>query len=333
MSNKLAFRGLARWAIILISSLSASCGAVQLQQKAITDSEINQKGYGKLSLASDSFPEGAETLILTIDQVGGPSPCEIGFPPEGGGGGGVEGLGLHANTQQVDCLPVVYQDGQGGVSEEFIGPDNQLIEVKRGEELKPISLRAGNYSVRADFLDASIHLLYTGIEWFPIKDGDSTSVIIHLKKVESGNVTIGFEVDKPEVLPTKIPEDASLSLRKSSKMGGKNIELDLMSGDAVLIADCASGGFCATHLKTIRLKKQDLQNIRAILATVKLQKIEGLCQDPIEVISLELRKCKECEAKKTFKFSNEGCGQPSHTLTSQQFEKIWLIVMNSVGAR
>ena len=346
MSINLNVKAISRLAMILSAGLSVACGEIKLQgpEQGAVDPDLS--GYGTLKLTSEQFPEGAETLILSVLDVGGNShKCAPVFTlPHAGPAESVgEGLGLQtiAKPDWKHCVPVLEEShaAQQVVEEHVVGA-GRVIQIKRGEEIAPIRLPAGSYQAIADFSDKSGQPLYTGTEFFEIQDGEQKALTIRLKKIASGEVTIGFEVEKPKVLPSKISDDAHVELRKSVVFGkhvevDTNIDLDLAQGMAVVSYGCSKGSGYACKERTIKLSKDHLLKLKSILQTVSLKggKEGGatMCADPIESISLVLKRCKECEAGAVHKFFNSGCGQPFHTLSSAQFSKIEGILSNLPG--
>jgi hypothetical protein len=346
MSINLNFKGISRLAMILAAGLSVACGGIKLQGPQVTEATAELDGHGTLKLTSEQFPEGAETLILSVLDVGGNShrcgpvfPLPEAVPAESVG----EGLGLQtiAKPDWKHCVPVLEEShaAQQVVEEHVVGA-GRVIQIKRGEEIAPIRLPEGSYQAIADFSDKSGQPLYTGTEFFEIQDGEQKALTIRLKKIESGEVTIGFEVEKPVVLPSKISDDAHVELRKSVVFGkhvevDTNIDLDLAQGMAVVSYGCSKGSGYACKERTIKLSKDHLLKLKSILQTVSLKggKEGGatMCADPIESISLVLKRCKECEAGAVHKFFNFGCGQSFHTLSSAQFSKIEGILSNLPG--
>jgi len=348
MSIQMNFRLVSRLAMILAVGLSAACGQVQLQGTNETASEPDQTGYGTLALSSERFPEAAKSLVLVIQQVGGGDDhCHkvLALPPKLPNKEVYSGMGLQtvAKPDRNDCVPVLYKDGVANAANDHVSTEAvRVIHIKLGEAVKPIRLRSGTYTVRADFLDASKQLLYTGSEIFGIINGDRTAVTVRLKKVEAGEVTIGFEIEKPEVLPTKISDDAHVELQKiegflARQQLSKNIDLDLSAGVAVVSTECRAPVACsgAIKMQKIKLSKAQLITFSSILQTVSLKNGKKdnamMCAAPVDGISLVLKRCKECQAGAVHKFVNYACGQPYHTLTSAQFDRIWSI-LNDVPA-
>ncbi|MEI6834891.1 MAG: hypothetical protein WCL28_12950 [bacterium] len=342
MSINLNSKGISRLAMILAAGLSVACGEIKLQGPEVTEATAELDGHGTLKLTSEQFPEGAETLILSVLDVGGNSHrCGPVFPlPEAVPAAGL-GLQTIAKPDWKHCVPVLEEshDAQQVVEEHVVGA-GRVIQIKRGEEIAPIRLPAGSYQAIADFSDKSGQPLYTGTEFFEIQDGEQKALTIRLKKIASGEVTIGFEIEKPKVLPSKISDDAHVELRKSVVFGkhvevDTNIDLDLAQGMAVVSYGCSKGSGYACKERTIKLSKDHLLKLKSILQTVSLKggKEGGatMCADPIESISLVLKRCKECEAGAVHKFFNSGCGQPFHTLSSAQFSKIEGILSNLPG--
>ncbi len=342
MSINLNSKGISRLAMILAAGLSVACGEIKLQGPEVTEATAELDGHGTLKLTSEQFPEGAETLILSVLDVGGNSHrCGPVFPlPEAVPAAGL-GLQTIAKPDWRHCVPVLEEshDAQQVVEEHVVGA-GRVIQIKRGEEIAPIRLPEGSYQAIADFSDKSGQPLYTGTEFFEIQDGEQKALTIRLKKIASGEVTIGFEIEKPKVLPSKISDDAHVELRKSVVFGkhvevDTNIDLDLAQGMAVVSYGCSKGSGYACKERTIKLSKDHLLKLKSILQTVSLKggKEGGatMCADPIESISLVLKRCKECEAGAVHKFFNSGCGQPFHTLSSAQFSKIEGILSNLPG--
>jgi len=349
MSINSNFKGVSRLAMILAAGLLAACGDIQIQgpKPTLADTEVplEDGDVGTLN-ASAAFPEGAESLVLSIQDVNAADDDCHHFPPPPPLEPGVvdAGMGLRtlAKPEWTDCVPFHYKgDSVDAIANEGQKQSVYVIHIQRGEEVKPIRLRAGTYTVMAEFFDASNQLLYTGSELFSIINGDSTKVTIRLKKIELGEVTIGFEIEKPEVLPTKISDDAHVELHRSIVFGkhvevDTNIDLDLTAGMAVVSYGCSDerNGY-ACKVRTIGLTKIDLLRLRAILQTVSLKsgKENGaiMCADPLELISVTLKRCEECQAGGVHKFFNSGCGQPYHTLSSDQFSNIEGILSNLPG--
>jgi hypothetical protein len=344
MSINLNVKAISRLAMILSAGLSVACGEIKLQGPEVTEATAELDGHGTLKLTSEQFPEGAETLILSVLDVGGNShKCAPVFTlPQAGPAESVgEGLGLQtiAKPDWKHCVPVLEEShaAQQVVEEHVVGA-GRVIQIKRGEEIAPIRLPAGSYQAIADFSDKSGQPLYTGTEFFEIQDGEQKALTIRLKKIASGEVTIGFEVEKPVIAPKRISANAHLELSKKnlySKFGqsGKYMDLDLESGVAVVRSECSSvkGVNCPAIVKQkkVSLSKTALRQIQAITSEVTLKSGNqnlAICAEPLEVIALALKKCEECEANKTYKFDNMGCGSPFHNLTSGQFEAIWEIV-------
>ena len=347
MSNFLNLKALLRLAMIFVAGLSVACGKVQFEERtAISDPP--QGGFGTLRLTSATFPEGAESLTLAIVDLGSHfDDCNMiqPLPDQQSKEQVVEGLGL-SKIPRPDvwrkCIPSTYSAEANTNTLDELAKGVRVIHVQRGQEITPIRLRTGSYQITADFFDKSNELLYTGSEFFDVQDGEQKSISIRLKKVESGEVTIGFEVEKPEARPTRISEDAHIELRRTAgfvvQKGylEKNIELNLAKGVAVISAKCldprALNCKGAIDAKKVELTRTAIRKILAITSSVGLKNSENdqVCIDPVEHIALILKKCQECEAGKQYKFSNTACGTPYHNLTSQQFDQIWTAIHSDV---
>jgi hypothetical protein len=340
MSIKSNFKGVSRLAMILAAGLLAACGDIQIQGPNPTVAApalpLEDGDVGTLN-ASAAFPEGAESLVLSIqdDNCHHILPFPYGeFPYEKVGSG--MGLRSIAKPKWSDCEPVHYKgDSVDVIANEGQKQSVHIIHIQRGEEVKPIRLRAGTYTVRAEFFDASKQLLYTGSELFSIINGDSTKVTIRLKKIEAGEVTIDFEIEKPEVLPTKISGDVRLELSLNlMEKYEKKMDLDLVNGTAVISARCIDDRKCkvAVNERKIALSRHSLMTINAIISDVSIKYTQnGDCILPLEYITLVLKSCAECDSKKTHKFVNFCYSQPYHTLSGVEFEKIWSTVNGAVS--
>jgi len=339
MSINSNFTGVSWLAMILAAGLLAACGDIQLQgpKPTLVDPELPHEDgdVGTLN-ASAAFPEGAESLVLSIkdDNCYHTMPIPAGEIPYEKVGSGM-GLRTIAKPEWNDCESVHYTGGSvDAVANEGQKQSVHVIHIQRGEEVKPILLRAGTYTVRAEFFDASKQLLYTGSELFSIINGDSTKVTIRLKKIEAGEVTIGFEIEKPQVMPTQISGGSHVELRRRPGFGLTKrlvedvMDIDLSTGVAVLSAVCLNGkaGTCQGEraAKKISLTKTAIRKINEILTSVSLKsgQDDRLCVDDFEYIALVLKRCQECESGKQYKFSNAQCGNPYHTLNSKQFTEI-----------
>jgi hypothetical protein len=341
MSINSNFKGVSRLAMILAAGLSVACGQVQVQGTDETVSEPDPAGYGTFALTSKQFPEGAESLALVIEKIGGgDDPCrEVHpLPPKVFNKGVNSGLGLQTQVEPDwrKCVPVLYKHDVAKADAEHGSTESvRVIHIKRGGEIKPIRLRNGSYSVRADFLDASNQLIYTGSAVFQIRDGARTEINIRLKKIESGEVTIGFDVEKPEVLPRKISGDVRLELSLNlMEKYEKKMDLDLVKGTAVISARCIDDRKCkvAVNEKKVTLSRQSLMTINAIISAVQIKHTQkDTCVQPQEYITLLLKSCAECDSRKTHKFINFCFSPPYHTLTGVEFEKIWSTVNGAVS--
>lgn len=332
---------------LIVTSLFMSCGQVTLQGEMTSSQDSEQEepdgGYGtlNLSLDSESFPEGAEKLVLRINSKEDTHDDCYRIEPfidEKVKGELGSGLGLASLPYPAECYPVLDEEDpvQAPKHDIAIGrpgfrPAIKII-VKRGDPIMPIKLKAGSYHVTADFLDESSQLLYTGSEYVTIFDGEKRAVTILLRKIESGELTIGFEVEKPNVPFRLIKSDAHLELRKRDNFGvgaqTKFIDLDLERGIAVVQRICAVKKICHDEARKITLSKKSLTSILAQLSDVVLEspKAGVSCANPPEYISVVLKKCKDCEVGKTYEFDNRGCGLGTHNLASDSFDSIWQVV-------
>jgi hypothetical protein len=250
-----------------------------------------------------------------------------------------DGANLSQASDDVKCIPphLIKPYALESASKQNFAWE-KIIQVKKGEEIAPIQLRSGTYSTRANFYNAESTLLYRGDETFVLSAGEKKSIKIRLKKIDSGEITVGFEVDKPEVMPTRISGDSHLELRKTAGFGvskghlDKSIDLDLANGVAITSAKCPANfhGICTSEvlIKKVNLTKTAIKKIVSITDSVALKdgRRDQVCLDPLEYIALVLKKCKECEVGKEYKFGNVGCNTPTHSLSSQQFDEIWTAI-------
>lgn len=348
MSMSLILKGISRLTVILGASLTVACGQVDLTGRDNTVSQPPEGGFGTLKLSSEQFPEGAESLTLAIIDTapGGDFDCHKiqPLPAYDSTSSGVEGLGLRSLPvpDWNECLPVLYnEDHVNSKYHDNFAQPARIIQVRRGEEITPIRLRAGSYQAQADFFDKTGELLYTGSEVFDIQDGEQKAITIRLKKIESGEVTIDFEVEKPIVTPQRISAGAHLELRMTNGSGpfgsrSKFIDLDMEKGVALVADECPAikGSLAAIDCmnRKVSLSRRAIKEINTILDQVSLKSvsavagIDQLCAKPVHEISLVLKKCDTCEAGEIYHFSNLFCGQARHNLTSEQFERIWQLV-------
>ena len=179
-----------------------------------------------------------------------------------------------------------------------------------------------------------------------IFDGEKRSVTILLKKIESGELTVGFEVEKPVVLPHKISAGAHLELVKTLGSGSfgspsKFIDWDMERGVALVADQCKAVPSALASAdcmnRKVRLSRRAIKEIGAILDEVTLkpatavENIEQLCAKPDHSISLVLKKCETCESGKIYQFTNLYCGQARHNLTSEQFDRIWHLLIGKTN--
>jgi hypothetical protein len=327
--------------MILAAGLSVACGEIKLQGPQVTEATAELDGHGTLKLTSEQFPEGAETLILSVVDVGGNfHKCAPVFTlPQAGPAKRVgEGLGLQtiAKPDWKQCVPVLEEShaAQQVVEGHVVGA-GRVIQIKRGEEIAPIRLPAGSYEANADFSDKGGQPLYTGTEFFKIQVGEQKALTIRLKKIESGAVAVSFEVEKPEVLPRKISGNVRLELSLNlMEKYEKKMDLDLVKGTAVISARCIDDRKCkvAVNEKKVTLSRQSLMTINAIISAVQIKHTQkDTCVQPQEYITLLLKSCAECDSRKTHKFINFCFSPPYHTLTGVEFEKIWSTVNGAVS--
>lgn len=147
-------------------------------------------------------------------------------------------------------------------------------------------------------------------------------------------------MEKPEVRPTRISSDSHLELRKTPVLAvsrshyEKTIDLDLANGVAVTSTKCPATfrGICTSEVLSskVDLTKTAIRKILAITDSVTFKDEQKVCVEPIEYISLVLKKCADCEVGKQYKYSNVGCGTPTHSLSSQQFDDIWNVINGPV---
>jgi hypothetical protein len=252
-----------------------------------------------------------------------------------------EGLGLQtiAKPDWKHCVPVLEEShaAQQVVEGHVVGA-GRVIQIKRGEEIAPIRLPAGSYQANADFSDKGGQPLYTGTEFFKIQVGEQKALTIRLKKIASGEVTIGFEVEKPIFLPKRISADTRFELifqttgNKNSPLTQRSLDLDLKSGVAIVRVHCFEGNGVACKApkveKKLNLSKTALGNIIAITSEVTLKPHQPgqACAQRAQIIGLVVTRCQECEAEKRYVFDNSVCELATHDLTSDASERIWQIV-------
>jgi hypothetical protein len=334
----IGIRGLKRSAFALVAVLPISCGQITVQPTA-ADVQADEGELGTLSLTSEAFPEGAETLVMNISRVDiAPKPCGLAKSEATSVAvSSGDGLGLSALPDRARCrLPHILNANELDIAKK---PDlawEKIIKVKKGEQIAPLQLRSGAYYARANFYSADSVLLYRGDEKFDLASGEKKSIKIRLKKVDSGEITVGFEFDKPDARPSRISSDSHLELRKtagfavSKRYLDKSIDLDLANGVAITSTKCAEGvrGICTSEVVTnkVNLTKTAIRKILAITDSVTFKDEQKVCLEPIEFISLILKKCADCEVGKQYKYSNVGCGTPTHSLLSQQFDEIWAAI-------
>jgi hypothetical protein len=331
----IGIKGLKRSVFALVAILPVSCGQVTVQPTAMSG-QGSEDALGTLSLTSEAFPEGAERLVLSIARADLPRPCGVVKP-------GIttlpvsfsDGANLSQASDGVKCIPPqLIKPHALEIANKPNSAWEKIIQVKKGEEIAPIQLRSGTYYARANFYNAESIQLYHGDETFALSAGEKKSIKIRLRKVDSGEITVGFEVDKPEVLPTHISGGSHVELRRKPGFGLTKrlvedvMDIDLSTGVAVLSAVCLNGeaGSCQGEMaaKKIPLTKTAIRKINEILTSVSLKsgQDDRLCVDDFEYIALVLKRCQECESGKQYKFSNARCGNPYHTLNSKQFTEI-----------
>jgi hypothetical protein len=330
----IGIKGLKRSVFALVAVLPISCGQITVQPTA-ADVQAAEGELGTLSLTSEAFPEGAERLVLSIKRADAHVPCWVAK---------TETTTVPVTVSEGSSLSQAY-DSVHCIHPHIVKPSTtsrpnldweKIIQVKKGEDIAPIQLRSGTYYARANFYNAESKLLYRGDEKFALSAGEKKSIKIRLKKVDSGEITVGFEFDKPDVRPTRISSDSHLELRKtagfavSKRYLDKSIDLDLANGVAVTSTKCAEGvpGICTSEVVTnkVNLTKTAIRKILAITDSVAFKDEQKVCLEPIEFISLILKKCADCEVGKQYKYSNVGCGTPTHSLSSQQFDEIWAAI-------
>lgn len=335
-----SLKGLKSSVFALVAVLPISCGQVTVQPTAAADGQSAEGGLGTLSLTSEAFPEGAESLVLNIAGVGVPTPCgQAQHETTNVAVSSDEGLGLSALPDRARCRPPhLLKANELDIARKPDFTREKIIKVKKGEKIAPVQLLSGEYYAHANFYSADAVLLYRGVEKFDLAAGEKKSIKIRLEKVDSGEIVVDFEVNKPEIRPTRISSGAHLELRKTAGFVvpkgfvERSIDLDLASGVAVTSAKCSevSRGSCegGIEAKKIKLTKTAIKRIVAITDSVALtngQK-DQICIYPQEYIALVLKKCKECETGKEYKFSNVGCSPSTHSLSSQQFDDIWAAI-------
>lgn len=327
------------FALILTASLPFGCGKQEFAGRP-QPSDETVAGEGSLRLANATFPEGAERLTLTIhggvpNVPEGPTylPC-----PDSPIDELHDGMGLTPPAKSRKKMPSP-KDCLMPPSIEHDSITMRTVDVKNGEEIKPIRLPVGSYVADAVFFDVSDQPIYTGGSGFEINDGEQTTVEILLKKIASGDVSIDFEVEEPTVLPTSISDDAQLKLFRWGAIGKdgsilrEQIFIDLLVGFTVTNSECIGGEKCPkmSKEKITNLSKTQLEKIRSILRSVALKKAESrVCTTEYrESITMSLEKCKECTGKKPQEFYGDECrGGPHHSLTIEQFQQILTIIQS-----
>jgi len=326
------------FALILTASLPFGCGKQEFAGHP-QPSDETVAGEGSLRLANATFPEEAELLTLTIHSglpniPEGPTylPCSDSPIDELRDGMGLTppAKSRKKKPSQKDCL-----------TPPFIEHDSitmRIVDVKNGEEIKPIRLPVGSYVADAVFFDASDQPIYTGGSGFEINDGEQTTVKIILKKIASGDVSIDFEVEEPTFLPTSISDDAQLKLFRWGAVGKdgsilrEQIFIDLLVGVTGTNSECIGGEKCPkmSKEKITNLSETQLEKIRSILRSVVLKKAESrFCTTEYrESITMSLEKCNECISKKPLEFYSNDCGGPHHSLTIEQFQQILTIIQS-----
>lgn len=219
MPVKFLGQGLTTIALALAAFVPSSCSKPVLTGQAKPDPTLDSsEGQGTLMLSKTSFPTGAERLVLKIssnapgiDEQKNAFPCNDYGEQEIFGG-----MGLKPRMEQAREIPPPEDCYKTSHFDDFDRAE-RLVEVQRGEDVKPIRLLVGPYLVKAEFFDESSNLIYKGSAEFDIADGQQTMVNILLKKVESGDVSIDFEVEKPSALPPEIPVDIVAIYEGSSR--------------------------------------------------------------------------------------------------------------------
>jgi hypothetical protein len=204
---------------LLLALMPLSCSKQVLTGQAKADPTLDSRdGEGLLMLSKTSFPTGAARLVLKISSIASEiDEQKNAFRCNDHVDQGVfGGLGLKQGMELAreipppdDCYKTPrFDDSDRG---------ERLVEVQRGEDVKPIRLLVGPYLVRAEFFDESSNLIYKGSAEFDIADGQQTMVKILLKKVESGDVSIDFEVEKPSGPLLGVPVDIVAIYEGSSR--------------------------------------------------------------------------------------------------------------------
>lgn len=334
---------------LIVTSLFMSCGQLTFKDDITKSEEPEEEqlkeGHGSmhLSLAKDSFPEGAETLRLYIIAK---SDIDCHWIEPFMGGDELAGAGAGLNLAKPvyvpdDCKPpLLYKNGSEEMDEEagFPAPvepslNSIVITLNRGEQIKPIMLRTGSYKVSADFLDESGQLLYYGSEYVSIFDGEKRSVTILLKKIESGELTVGFEVEKPKKGPTRVNSFDAAEFEKKSRDGKttlvRRIDLNSSPGVAVLTTGKSLGGSPNEgSVRKVVLSKRQIGQVSEVLDRVKLSNPDKTpCIAPKEEVRIKVKSCENCEVGKTYEFSNMGCsGLGFHNMNTASFNELWLII-------
>lgn len=174
-------KGLKRSFFALVAVLPVSCGQITVQPTA-SDAQGAAEATSTLSLTTEGFPDGAEKLVLSVTKAGAPIPCWVSKTETTSVPVTVnEGLGLSQASDNVHCIPPHFTKT---TTLEIANKPNfaweKIIEVKKGEEIAPIKLRAGSYYARANFYNASSMLLYLGDEKFTLAAGEQKSLRIRL---------------------------------------------------------------------------------------------------------------------------------------------------------